>query len=248
MTCTLELSANLPQASSKIAPSSPPFSFSAPLKGVEAQQRPPLPQAVRGAANGIKFRNRSRKNLLLTPSSLSVGEAFTGMHPLYQDVCSVLSQADRRKGTLKRLCLAGGIRNKRATLALASETSRWVELPYFSAQLPARDEAEWIGRIEESIFRWNLGRFLCVTAMPMRRSGSLIPSCTPTNQVTLSHTLEPRTQPGQWCLCRIFLCLVSRTCVHVFMCARVCVCVIFSLTLPFSFPLPLFSMIPPPSL
>ena len=47
------------------------------------------------------------------------------MHPLYQDVCSVLSQADRRKGTLKRLCLAGGIRNKRATLALASETSRW---------------------------------------------------------------------------------------------------------------------------
>lgn len=125
MTCHLELSANLPQASSKIAPSSPPFSFSAPLKGVEAQQRPPLPQAVRGAANGIKFRNRSRKNLSLTPSSLSVGEAFTGMHPLYQDVCSVLSQADRRKGTLKRLCLAGGIRNKRATLALASETSRW---------------------------------------------------------------------------------------------------------------------------
>lgn len=46
------------------------------------------------------------------------------MHPLYQDVCSVLSQAERRKGTLKRLCLGSGIRNKRATLALASETSR----------------------------------------------------------------------------------------------------------------------------
>jgi hypothetical protein len=48
------------------------------------------------------------------------------MHPLYRDVCAVLSSADKRKGTIKRLCLAPNIRNKKATLALASETARFV--------------------------------------------------------------------------------------------------------------------------
>eukprot|EP00960_Hanusia_phi_P013205 385084-Hanusia_phi.AAC.7 len=50
------------------------------------------------------------------------------MYPLYQDASSVLEQAGKRKGTLSRLSLAPSIRNKKATLALAAETTRLSKL------------------------------------------------------------------------------------------------------------------------
>jgi hypothetical protein len=46
------------------------------------------------------------------------------MYPLYQDASKVLELMEQRKGTAARLSLNASIRNKKACLALAAETSR----------------------------------------------------------------------------------------------------------------------------
>ena len=47
------------------------------------------------------------------------------MYPLYRDASEVLELFERRKGTLKRLCIAPSIRNKKATLAITSGVVRF---------------------------------------------------------------------------------------------------------------------------
>jgi hypothetical protein len=46
------------------------------------------------------------------------------MYPLYQDASTVLELMEKRKGTANRLSLNSSIRNKKACLAIAAETSR----------------------------------------------------------------------------------------------------------------------------
>ena len=48
------------------------------------------------------------------------------MYPLYQDASKVLELMEQRKGTANRLSLNHSIRNKKACLAIAAETSRLV--------------------------------------------------------------------------------------------------------------------------
>ena len=48
------------------------------------------------------------------------------MYPLYQDASTVLELMEKRKGTANRLSLNSSIRNKKACLAIAAETSRCV--------------------------------------------------------------------------------------------------------------------------
>ena len=48
------------------------------------------------------------------------------MYPLYQDASKVLELMEQRKGTANRLSLNSSIRNKKACLAIAAETSRLV--------------------------------------------------------------------------------------------------------------------------
>ena len=50
--------------------------------------------------------------------------ARAAMYPLYQDASKVLELMEQRKGTANRLSLNASIRNKKACLALAAETSR----------------------------------------------------------------------------------------------------------------------------
>jgi hypothetical protein len=50
--------------------------------------------------------------------------AREAMYPLYQDASKVLELMEQRKGTANRLSLNASIRNKKACLALAAETSR----------------------------------------------------------------------------------------------------------------------------
>lgn len=46
------------------------------------------------------------------------------MHPIYQDASRVLAQTEQKQGTIRRLAIADAIKNKKATLAIASETMR----------------------------------------------------------------------------------------------------------------------------
>ena len=46
------------------------------------------------------------------------------MYHLYQDASTVLELMEKRKGTANRLSLNSSIRNKKACLAIAAETSR----------------------------------------------------------------------------------------------------------------------------
>jgi len=64
--------------------------------------------------------------LYLLPSRLK-------MYPLYQDASKVLELMEQRKGTANRLSLNSSIRNKKACLAIASETSRSVIVSMYAA-------------------------------------------------------------------------------------------------------------------
>ena len=50
------------------------------------------------------------------------------MYPLYQDASTVLELMEKRKGTANRLSLSTSIRNKKACLAVAAETSRYANV------------------------------------------------------------------------------------------------------------------------
>ena len=50
------------------------------------------------------------------------------MYPLYQDASTVLELMEKRKGTANRLSLNTSIRNKKACLAVAAETSRYANV------------------------------------------------------------------------------------------------------------------------
>jgi hypothetical protein len=63
------------------------------------------------------------------------------MYPLYQDASKVLELMEQRKGTANRLSLNASIRNKKACLALAAETSRSAWRAFSEAGKRAIDSA-----------------------------------------------------------------------------------------------------------